>query len=303
MGTNASVLILIVTYNRLDDLKICIQALREQTYQNVAILVVNNGSTDGTKEWLDTQQDLLKIHQQNVGGAGGFYAGMKYMMEHPQYEWLVMMDDDGIADKDEIKNLIESYETVKNAARQEVILNALVVNKDDHSKTSFIWARGSNRSSEISELKKEPFFKDIHPFNGTLVKREIIERIGLIKQEMFIWGDEKEYMARAIHNGIGLYTVTSAIHYHPKEKGRKGNVIPFISKFQILLKPHKMSHYYYRNEGFVYNTYPERRKKMPLFCAAYIVRFITHGEFGELFKFIKYFRLGMKNQYNETRLG
>ena len=76
---------------------------------------------------------------------------------------------------------------------------------------------------KITELQKEQFFNDIHPFNGTLVKRSVIEKIGMIKKEMFIWGDEKEYMARAIHNGIGLYTVPAAIHYHPKEKGRKGN--------------------------------------------------------------------------------
>lgn len=291
------VLIIVVTYNRLDDLKVCVSSLRAQTFKDYDILVVNNGSRDGTKEWLDNQNDLIAIHQVNVGGAGGFYTGMKYMMEH-DYQWLLMMDDDGIADKDELQNLLDAYDTVKKTANQEVILNALVVNKDDHNRCSFIWARGSNRSSDIDELKKEPFFKDIHPFNGTLVKREIIERIGLIKREMFIWGDEKEYMARAIHNGIGLYTVTSAIHYHPKEKGQKGNIIPFVSKYQILLKPHKMSHFYYRNEGFIYNNYPERRKKMFFFYGAHIIRFITHGEFGELVKFVKYFRLGAKNQYD-----
>ena len=107
------------------------------------------------------------------------------------------------------------------------------------------------------------------------MKRSVIEKIGMIKKEMFIWGDEKEYMARAIHNGIGLYTVSAAIHYHPKEKGRKGNIIPFISKYQILVKPEKMSHYYYRNEGFVYNTYPEKKKHMIAFCTAQIVYNIT----------------------------
>jgi rhamnopyranosyl-N-acetylglucosaminyl-diphospho-decaprenol beta-1,3/1,4-galactofuranosyltransferase len=296
METKNNVLIIVVTYNRLPDLKVCVSALRSQSYNDFDILVVNNGSSDGTKDWIDSQKDLLAIHQQNVGGAGGFYSGMKYMMEH-DYQWLLMMDDDGVADKDELKNLLGSYEDVKKAVGKEVILNALVVNKDDYSKTSFIWARGSNRSNEISELKNKPFFKDIHPFNGTLVKRDIIDKIGLIKKEMFIWGDEKEYMARAIHNGIGLYTVTSAIHYHPKEKGIKGNIIPFVSKYQLLIKPRKMSHYYYRNEGYIYGTYPERRKKMPFFVGAYILRFITHGEFGELLKFLKYFRRGTADNF------
>lgn len=298
---NKDVLAAIVTYNRLSDLKACVDSLRNQTYSSFDILVINNGSSDGTKEWISNQDDLLVINQDNLGSSGGQYSAMSYMMEH-DYAWILMMDDDGIADKDEIKNLLAAYNNVKEEAGRDVILNALVVNKDDHKHTSFLWARESKRSTDIEVLKKTPYIKDIHPFNGTLVKRSIIEQIGLVKKEMFIWGDEKEYMARAVHNNIGLYTVTSAIHYHPKEKGQKGNIFPFISKWQLLLKPKKMSHYYYRNEGYIYNTYPERRNKMPMFCAAYIIRFITHGEFGELFKFIKYFRLGMKNQYNEARI-
>lgn len=294
---NNLVLALVVTYNRLEDLKVCVQALRGQSYLNVKILIVNNGSTDGTMEWLSDQSDIISINQNNVGGAGGFYAGMKYMMDH-QYDWLVMMDDDGIPDKDEIKNLVGSYDEIKQKEGKNLILNALVVDKDDHLHTSFNWARGSGRTKEVNELKKIPYFADIHPFNGTLVHRSIIERIGLIKREMFIWGDEKEYMARAVHNGIGLYTVTSAIHYHPKERGVLGNILPFVPKFKIVLKPKKFSHNFYRNEAFIYSHYPEKRKKLIPFFMAYFVRYTTHFEFSELWKFVKYLRKGVKNQYD-----
>ena len=296
MRNSNVVLAVVVTFNRLDELKVCVAALKSQSYGSLNILVVNNGSTDGTKEWLTQQSDVIVINQENLGGAGGFYTGMKYMY-YNVYEWLVMMDDDGIPDKNEIKNLIQSYDKVVSAVGKEVILNALVADKDDKDYTAFLWARGSRRTTKITELQKEQFFNDIHPFNGTLVKRSVIEKIGMIKKEMFIWGDEKEYMARAIHNGIGLYTVPAAIHYHPKEKGRKGNIIPLISNYQILVKPEKMSHYYYRNEGFVYNTYPEKKKHMIAFCTAQIVYNITHFRFVELAKFIKYFREGMHNKY------
>ena len=176
-------LVLIVTYNRLSDLKICVETVRKQTYKYFNILVVNNGSTDGTKEWLVQQADIITINQENLGGAGGFYTGMKYMYDNG-YEWLVMMDDDGIPDKNEIKNLIQSYDKVVSAVGKEVILNALVADKDDKDYTAFLWARGSRRTTKITELQKEQFFNDIHPFNGTLVKRSVIEKIGMIKKEM-----------------------------------------------------------------------------------------------------------------------
>ena len=223
---------------------------------------------------------------------------MAYMMEHPQYEWLVMMDDDGIADKDEIKNLLGAYEDVKRVYGKDSILNALVVNKDKRDEVSFRWSHGSGVSNKVVELQKIKYIDQIHPFNGTLIKRSIMEKIGLIKKEMFIWGDEEEYMARARHAGFGTYTVTSAIHYHPKEKGQKGNIIPFVSKYTLLVKPPKMSHYFYRNKGFVYSTYPEKRADRSKYIAANVTYFATHLKFAELCKFIKYFRRGADNNFD-----
>ena len=291
------ILVIVVTYNRIVDLKICINALRQQNTQQFDILVVNNGSTDATKEWLDNQNDLIVIHQDNLGGAGGFYTGMKYMYEH-NYDFLVMMDDDGIPEKNEIENLLNAYQEITEKVQKNVIVNALVVDKDDHEHVSFLWARGVERSNKVSELIKESYFEGIHPFNGTLVPRTVIEKIGFIKKEMFIWGDEKEYMARAIHNGVKLYTATSAIHYHPKEKGQKGNVLPFISKYQILVKPKSKSHYYYRNEGYIYNTYPEKRPQRTMFWCAQVLYNLLHFRFCELVKFVKYFHKGAINDYN-----
>ena len=70
-----------------------IDALRKQTYNDYQIVVVNNGSTDGTEKWLSQQRDIITITQENLGGAGGFFAGMKYVAEHG-YEYCWIMDDD-----------------------------------------------------------------------------------------------------------------------------------------------------------------------------------------------------------------
>uniref|UniRef100_UPI003FEEC51D glycosyltransferase n=1 Tax=Phocaeicola sp. TaxID=2773926 RepID=UPI003FEEC51D len=61
----------IVTFNRLVLLQKTLDYVR-MTPLVTHIIVVNNGSTDGTTEWLDTQADLDVIHQDNVGASGGF---------------------------------------------------------------------------------------------------------------------------------------------------------------------------------------------------------------------------------------
>lgn len=66
------VLNVIVTYNRLKDLKVCVENVKGQTYKDLDILVVNNGSTDGTTEYLAQQTGIKVINQDNLGGAGGF---------------------------------------------------------------------------------------------------------------------------------------------------------------------------------------------------------------------------------------
>ena len=71
------IIAVVVTYNRRELLKRNIHSLRQQDSPLSAIVVVNNGSTDGTAEWLAEQHDLKVVSQENVGGSGGFYTGIR----------------------------------------------------------------------------------------------------------------------------------------------------------------------------------------------------------------------------------
>jgi len=57
-----SVAAVIVTYNRLDMLKKTIDAVRSQIFRPQYIIVINNGSTDSTPQWLAQQHDIINIH-------------------------------------------------------------------------------------------------------------------------------------------------------------------------------------------------------------------------------------------------
>ena len=82
MNEGLKIATVVVTYNRLELLKDCIESLRNQTRKIDEIFVINNSSTDGTEEWLSRQNDLTTITQPNTGGAGGFYTGTKTDAEH-----------------------------------------------------------------------------------------------------------------------------------------------------------------------------------------------------------------------------
>lgn len=282
-----AVLAIIVTYNRLECLKECLVALNKQTYKNFDILVVNNGSTDGTKEYLENRSDILKIHQENLGGAGGFYAGMRYMYEH-HYEWLWMMDDDGVADEHQLENLM------KYAGGENVFLNALVVNINDHLKLSF----GAMRP--IESFKGKTVTSEVfHPFNGTFVHWSVIDKVGLIKKEMFIWGDEQEYLMRVKNSGFKAITIVPAIHYHPCEKGKKLYVLPYICKRYIWDKPKKLSWIYYRNLGYINKNYRHKWYSEIGTIGDHVIAFAVRLKFIELHKFCKYYMMGRKNIFEK----
>ena len=89
---------LIVTYNRQAALA---QSLPRMLAEAVdGVLVVDNASTDGTGDWLARQDDprltVLRLAQ-NLGGAGGFEAGLRMLTESPETsppDWICLLDDD-----------------------------------------------------------------------------------------------------------------------------------------------------------------------------------------------------------------
>lgn len=199
------VIAVVVTYNRLALLSECIAALRNQTRPLDGILVINNGSTDGTEAWLKSQKDIQFFTQNNIGGAGGFSTAIK-MGYQQGYEWIWCMDDDGLPKEDALENMLMAE------PGNLTLMNCAVIDKSD--KKSFVWKTGSFKT--LDEVKGNIIEGIGHPFNGTFINRRIVERVGVPKAKYFLWGDETEYYYRIVKvNKIPVCTVANSIHYHP----------------------------------------------------------------------------------------
>jgi rhamnopyranosyl-N-acetylglucosaminyl-diphospho-decaprenol beta-1,3/1,4-galactofuranosyltransferase len=200
-----TVIAVVVTYNRQFLLEQCIDALKKQTCKIDKILVINNGSTDKTEAWLQSQPGIEFITQQNLGGAGGFYTGIKTAFEK-SFDWIWLMDDDGYPKEDALEKLL--------AGNPEPLMlhNCAVISKED--KKTFVWK--TKHYKTIDDVDKKIIMDVSHPFNGTLLHRKIVEKVGLPKPGLFIWGDETEYRFRIISkHKIPYCTVSDSIHYHP----------------------------------------------------------------------------------------
>lgn len=244
------VIAVVVTYNRQFLLTQCIDALRKQTCKIDTILVINNGSTDNTEAWLRSQPDLKFITQENVGGAGGFYTGIKTGFEK-SFSWIWLMDDDGYPKEDALEMLLEGDD-------EELCLrNCSVINKED--KKSFVWKTG--RYASIDEVQGTVIKNVAHPFNGTLLHRKIIEKAGFPNANLFLWGDETEYFYRIIRkNKIPYYTKANSIHYHPASAYSYKNDWCYASNWKM--------YFYVRNRFFILKS--KFSKSVPLALTMYL---------------------------------
>src|SRR5260370_23450449 len=99
-----SVVVVIVTFNRPEMLCDCLSSLQRQTRPPAHILVVDNASNVEVAEHLrkvglasDPRIEVLRLSR-NTGGAGGFAAGIKHIIDKG-YEWCWLMDDDVFAEE------------------------------------------------------------------------------------------------------------------------------------------------------------------------------------------------------------
>ena len=207
----------IVTYNRKNLLVKNLNMLLKQSKKLDMIIIIDNNSTDGTGELLkDDYLSLSTVHYlrlpENIGGAGGFSKGIE-IAHSMGFDYIWLMDDDGRPyDDDTFMNIITKAFEIRKV-NNLIFLNSLVLN--DQRELTFELPK----IKSITEIKQYTvnglFTYGANPFNGTLISKELVDKIGYPNKDFFIKGDENDYQDRAIRNGAFLATVVESIYYHP----------------------------------------------------------------------------------------
>lgn len=261
-----SIACIIVTFKKPGLLNNCISGVLNQSKKPELLIVVDNNSEDDTKklclELLNTQKvnpiksKIGEIYsgltkgistyylkkKTNDGGAGGFFDGINFGLNQTNADYFWLMDDDGVPERNCLEKLF-------NNIRLNTILNPIVLDIQNKNYCSFLKDKQGARL-EYKEIIDKSLSPEINPFNGTFISRDIIERFGNIKKEMFIWGDEMEYTYRMQKNKISLKTIIDAKHYHPKNKKLEFKKLSF-NIFLRKIDNKYFEYVYYRNR--VYN--------------------------------------------------
>lgn len=208
------ILAIVVTYNRLELLKECVDGILGQSYSDVDLLIVDNHSEQNTIDYLREIESRARIHvlylDDNYGGAGGFYEGLKWAIHSPNYEAFWIMDDDTIASATALEELVrvadllgDDYGFLSSSIKwvdgspcypnEPIIFNKRWLDDVDNTK-----------DKHIIPLKAASFV-------SIMFSRQVVEEYGLPLREFFIWLDDFEYTTRITTDKVGYYCMDSVV--------------------------------------------------------------------------------------------
>ena len=181
----------VVTYNRLEKLKNNLQCLLQQEYELSNIYVIDNCSTDGTRDFLrHLNSDIIKpvFMRENTGGSGGFCKGVKIAYAEGA-DWIWIMDDDAYPEKNALRELIQSINELGDEA--------------------CYWSN-CDHDNFVEDNKAV----DAWMFVGAMISRKVIDVVGIPRGDFFIYYDDLEYSSRIRKKGFPIYKVKKSIIIH-----------------------------------------------------------------------------------------
>jgi rhamnopyranosyl-N-acetylglucosaminyl-diphospho-decaprenol beta-1,3/1,4-galactofuranosyltransferase len=246
MSYPMKILTAIVTFNRCDLLARCIDNVQSQSRPTDALVVINNGSTDGTVAML-AARGVLVINQDNVGSAGGWHRAIQHAIDGG-FDAVWLMDDDGFPDVKALACLEQAW------VPDVVCASSIVVQEDrpDHfvfpfpvlDKSSlpviFSWPRKISTVDALRKHAPSGTYPFVHLFNGALVSLKMVRKVGSVNREFFIYGEEVDFYFRIRKTGQ-VISVLDALHFHPDVSTRPYNttkVYYYIKNSLILNKSH-----------------------------------------------------------------
>jgi rhamnopyranosyl-N-acetylglucosaminyl-diphospho-decaprenol beta-1,3/1,4-galactofuranosyltransferase len=198
-GRSSRIAAVVVTYNRRALLEGCLDALIRQERPLDEILVIDNASTDGTAEVLSEKYTgkVTNVRlEENVGGAGGFYEGIR--LAHQQgHDWIWVMDDDVEPAPDALKALVESPAFNDPSVG---FLASLVLDSNRKAQVfpyrRFNWLMAACPAVREGSLDQALVPIEAAGFLGGMVRREAIDAVGLPVKDLFIYWDDTEFIYR-----------------------------------------------------------------------------------------------------------
>lgn len=205
--------IIIVNWNAKKYLKECIESILSQSFTDYEIILVDNASSDNSVDFVKENFPQVKIieNEDNVGFAEGNNIGIN----NSNGEIIALFNPDAVADKYWLLVLLN---TLQSSEKIAAVTGKMYYLGDKYGKNAVFctWSKIDPYSaSPYNFYNDEPVSKvDYLSGAAMLIKRNALEKTGLMDKDYFLYFEETDLCARMIRVGYDLMYVPSAIVWH-----------------------------------------------------------------------------------------
>jgi GT2 family glycosyltransferase len=224
------VYVIVLSWNGKNDTLVCLASLQHLTYPNAQIVVVDNASRDGTIDAIRSAFPNIEliVNNSNLRFAGGNNVGIRRSLERGA-EYVLILNNDTVVDPGFLSRLIE----VAESDRRIGIVGPKIYYSDDQKRIWFAggsikWWRG--RVAHVGIRDKDNGRCDVTTvvdyITGCcmLIKRKVIETIGMLDERYYIYGEDADLCVRASRSGYKSVYVPSSRVWHKLSASTKGHL-------------------------------------------------------------------------------
>jgi GT2 family glycosyltransferase len=212
--------IIILNWNGKEDTIECLESLKKITYPNYEIIVVDNGSTDGSTEFLErTYPDINIIkNEKNLGYAEGNNVGIRDAIKRGTNYLLILNNDTAVDPSflDKLIGVIESNPKIGVIGPKICYYSEPWLIQSNGEKINF-WT-GNTRSTgwrlRDSSIDRNLNFVDFVYGACLLVKADLAERVGLFDSRFFIYSEEMDFCMKIRQTGYKIVCIPDAKIFH-----------------------------------------------------------------------------------------
>lgn len=266
--------IILLTYNERRQSTACLRSLDALTYPNYHILVVDNASQDGSwyaiekyrKEHPASSISHLRL-KKNYGYAGGNNRGIREALKKGA-DYVLLLNPDTLVKKDFLEKLVKLAENYQRKGILGFFGPRILLKAKSHKlKAVSVYSNGGILHSTLTKATLKDYGKnanDLHErksfatdyVTGTCLfaSRQTIERVGLMREDYFLYYEDADWSLRAERLGIARVIVPSSVIYH--EQGAS-------------LKQHPSHSLYYHTRNALYFAWWNGTLAHKLFVTAF----------------------------------
>ena len=221
MANRPKVSIILVNYNGYRDTIECLQSLREISYSNYEVIIVDNASTKESVEEIRNfvcEGEILIPSEVNGGFSAGNNIGIKYALEH-EAEYCLLLNNDTVVEPNFLDNLVDGFSFTDKCG--------LTIGKILYeSKRETIWYAGGSLSPKTGRTEHWHYRERDDGLSDKLQKvtfatgccmclsRGTTETVGLMDESYFLYEEDADYCCRIIAAGYDMTYVPQARIYH-----------------------------------------------------------------------------------------